>query len=147
MRCAPLVLALVLVAPLAGAHPETPDCATGVEAGDNYFSATLIRVPRDCDAQLNDTWDSTDFYKLDCPIGKTVTATLTSASRSINLRAYAPATAPYVLPPPLAQDSTVGDGQARVRFTCYAPGQYRLQILNGGLDQDQLDIPYHLNVV
>lgn len=147
MRRLALVLAALLAVPLAIAHPEHPDCGTGVEAGDHYNAATLITVPRSCDAQLNDTWDSTDFYRFACAAGQVVRAELTSASTTINLRAYVPMpVAPYVLPPPTAADSTTGDGRAVIQWTCHVPGQWRIQALNGGLEQELLDIPYHLTV-
>lgn len=147
MRSHAALLVLVALAPSVLAHPETPDCGTGAEAGDNYNSATPISIPRSCDAQLNDTWDSTDFYRFSCATGQGVRAELTSASTFLNLRAYVPMpVAPFVLPPPSASDSTTGDGRAVIQWTCHLAGQWRLQILNGGLEQDLLDIPYQLSV-
>lgn len=151
MRPAALAL-LLLLAPSLAAHPELADCGTGVEAGDGYNDATPLAWPVTCSAQLNDTWDSTDYYRVDCgglvrvPFAELV-VTLTSESAFLNLRAFPPVpVAPFVHPPALDADFTGADGTAVVRFECPVRGEYRLQVMNGGLEQDFLDIAYALDV-
>ena len=144
MRCLLALLVAALALPPAAAHPEDPDCVLATDAGDSWSMASAVAVPVACAGQLHSSWDSTDYYKFFCDAGQRFRAVVTSPSPAVNLRAYLPVYTP--VPVHLAWTSTQATGTAVIEVTCHVFGDYRIQLLHGGLDPGLYDVPYTLDL-
>ncbi|MHB8606653.1 MAG: hypothetical protein ACYDCK_15525 [Thermoplasmatota archaeon] len=148
MRRALVFLVLAVAMPLGAAHPEPADCpGTTMDAGDNYNEATFVPTPIHCDGRLNTSWDSTDFFAVNCPMGATLHAHLVSVNRTLNLRLYPPY---EVSPPGPAIDVEWVDnsatGTADASYSCVVGGDWRVEVFYGGDESGIFDVFYSLDM-
>jgi hypothetical protein len=126
-----------------GAHWWADDCDTEGPAGSSWQDATPLQPPVSCEGLLHSQFQTVDYYKVACWPGETLAATVTSDYYAVNVRLQLPVNVPGYH---LDWQYTGDEGRAHVETTCTVPGEYRIQLLYGGMNSEWYDVPYHLEV-